>query len=117
MVFGDEGLAFVRVKLGKSLGQPDYWEKLTISELDSILDVILKAEQIERYEAWQHTAYICSLLANIHKDSKAHPRPFKVEDFIPVEYPGQKQEQQKPQSWQEMKATMQELAAMMNKGR
>lgn len=36
-----------------------------------------------------HTAQICAVLANIHRNSEVHPEPFKVEDFllsfIPIE--------------------------------
>ena len=37
-----------------------------------------------RSDAWQRCSMICALLANIHRDSKKHPRPYEPDDFNPL---------------------------------
>ena len=45
------------------------------------------------------SAVLCALLANINRDSKHHPRPFKTEDFL-LKFKG---DEPKPQSQDEQK--------------
>ncbi len=37
-----------------------------------------------RQEAWQHTAWLSSLIANANRDAKKHPKPFTPQDFNPM---------------------------------
>ncbi|SHH86523.1 hypothetical protein SAMN02746098_01605 [Desulfosporosinus lacus DSM 15449] len=63
-----------------------------------------KVERWERYDAWQHTASISSLIANICRDPKERKEPFTLADFNPIKIPGQPIKQQKPkQTWQDQK--------------
>lgn len=118
MVFDPAGLAFVRVKLGKTFGQPDYWEALTFSELDDVLRLIREAEEVERYEAWQHTAYLSALIGNIFRDAKKTRKPFTVDDFMPMRLPGEPKAEDRPQQTvDEMKQIMQDLANAINQKR
>ena len=38
----------------------------------------------EREQSDQRAALICSVLANINRDSKRKPTPYKVQDFMPI---------------------------------
>lgn len=40
-----------------------------------------------RKEAWQHTSAVLATLANIHRDPKKKPRPFRPSDFQPSTQP------------------------------
>lgn len=63
-----------------------------------------EVEHAERYEAWQHTASIRSLIANVNRDPKTRRDPYTWADFNPIPIPGQPMEKQKPkQTWQEQK--------------
>lgn len=44
------------------------------------------------------SAMVCSVLANIYRDSKKRPKPFTPADFMPTKA------KPKQQSWQDMKA-------------
>ena len=61
-----------------------------------------KAEKWERYEAWQHTASISSLIANIHRDTEKRHEPFTWADFNPFDASGEPKQEKKPQSPEEM---------------
>ena len=37
-----------------------------------------------RSEAWQHTAWIVCMIANVNRDAKKRPRPFSPDDFNPM---------------------------------
>jgi hypothetical protein len=45
-------------------------------------------------KAVQLLAYLCALMANVHRDTKAKPSPFTVDDFLPDPYGPSKQERQ-----------------------
>jgi hypothetical protein len=38
----------------------------------------------ERREAWQHTSAILAMLANVHRNPKKKPQPFKPSEFHPL---------------------------------
>jgi hypothetical protein len=37
-----------------------------------------------RSEAWQHTAWIMCMIANVNRDAKKRPRPFSPDEFNPM---------------------------------
>ena len=36
-----------------------------------------------RREAWSHTSFLLSMLANVHRNTKKKPRPYSPNDFNP----------------------------------
>lgn len=82
-------------------------------EVQAIVDSEEFSEWIAEYrlepwdaEVWMLARLTC-LLANVNRDVKKHPRPFKEKDFLPA--PGG--EGNKPQTAMEMQAVLERMAA------
>lgn len=58
-------------------------------------------------------ASIVSMLANINRDSKKHPKPYVIEDFL-LKFG--EQEGPKQQTWQDQKSIMMMWAQVLNAG-
>jgi len=37
-----------------------------------------------RHAAWEHTSWICAMIANVNRDPKRHPRPYEPRQFNPL---------------------------------
>lgn len=53
-------------------------------------EALLKRRRLLNREALRGSAMICSLLANINRDSKKREEPFTTDDFLPVDEEQQK---------------------------
>jgi len=72
------------------------------------------AEQWERFESWQQTAFLCSLIANTNRDPKKKSSPFEPKDFNPIPVPGEEgPKQKKQQTPEEMAHVAKMLCAAM----
>lgn len=47
------------------------------------LDALLRRQAAEYRRGAMHTALLCTITANINRDSKARPQPYTLEDFLP----------------------------------
>jgi hypothetical protein len=71
-------------------------------------------EHWERFERWQQTAYLCTIIANANRNEKINPIPFEPKDFNPISALGEeKQEKKKPQTPEEMAYVAKMLVAAM----
>ena len=75
---------------------------MTVTELGTVLGNLDEAEKWERYERWQHTASISSLIANIYRDTEKRREPFTWADFNPFDVSGELKQEKKSQSPEEM---------------
>ncbi len=76
------------------LNEEEFW-RITLREFDALLVEWQNAQKRLDYR----TGLICATMANLQRDTKKHPKPFKAEDFMP------KSAVKKPaQDWQSMKA-------------
>jgi len=76
-----------------------------------MLDQLDDQEQIERKQKWEHTATICSLLAEINRDPTKKKDPFTIADFMPKFMDGNQPPPKKVQTWQEQKTIIEILNA------
>jgi hypothetical protein len=85
---------------------------LTVSEFEAVLLSLEETEQVERYEAWQHTAQLSYVLAEINRDVSHNKKPYTPNDFMPVALLGEeKTPAKKPQTWEEMLQVIEDLNA------
>jgi hypothetical protein len=79
-------------------GQFDLLAKRHIEQRKS--EIYLEQTKIKRSD--QQAALICCVLANINRDKKKKPTPYKVDDFMPVEI-GKKKKQTAQEQFQIVK--------------
>lgn len=68
-----------------------------------ILDELDRDDKCELIKAWQHTAFMAAVHANINRDTKKKREPFTFADFMPVfdDEPEVVQELEQPmQEWE-----------------
>ena len=66
------------VGLGFGLRPREFWD-LTFAEFA----FIVKGETDRDRRLWEHTSSVMALMANVNRDSKRRPQPYKAEDFSP----------------------------------
>ena len=80
---------------------PNEFMCMTLHEISKVYEQRMKRIEFDNKSNDRRTARICSVLANIHRDSKKKKKPFSEDDFMPV-----KQEKKKPQSINTMAAIL-----------
>lgn len=80
---------------------------MTMCELQLWLDGYIKRQEIEAYRQ----ASMMALIANIYRDSKKRPKPYKPEDFLQQD----KQEKKKPKKKQQTPEDMLRAMELMVK--
>lgn len=58
--------------------EEDFW-RLTLAQFNELARHYLDDLKLRDF----HAAIICKVIADINRDKKKHPKPFKVEDFMP----------------------------------
>lgn len=48
----------------------------------TLRELVWAAEAVQ-HDRWNHTAHVMCLLANLHRDPRRHPRPYRMVDFHP----------------------------------
>jgi hypothetical protein len=62
---------------------PDYLLAGLTSRQLKEWEMYYSVEPFGEIQQYYQTAQICCILANVNRDSKKQPQPFKVEDFMP----------------------------------
>lgn len=91
-------------------------ESLTISLAE--LDRLLTADREVRREAFEPAALICSVIANVNRNSDVRPEPFTPADFIPAterELEEQEEAANRPPTPEEVENYKQRLKLNFNK--
>lgn len=70
-------------------------------------------EPFDEVRADIRAASICATLANIHRNSKKRPQPFKISDFL-VHFEDDDKPKSRKQSWQQQKLIATMIATAMN---
>jgi hypothetical protein len=70
-------------------------------------------EPFDEVRADYRAASIVQMIANMNRDTKKHPKPFALSDFV-IEF-GDSGKPDKKQSWQEQKLIAAQFAAMYGK--